>query len=830
MTVGAWRNWLQQQKGTIRSMDASSDENTPLQISFDSRLLINPLAGPTLFVAIKGAWHDGHDYLTAAHKSGVRYFLVSNQVTLPPLPNADVIAVSDVLLAWQQLAGKWRREWSQPVIGITGSNGKTTVKEWLCQLLNHSFHVHSSPRSYNSQIGVPMSLWDLQSSHQLAVIEAAISQPGEMQRHADCIQPDFGVLTHLGSSHLEAFNGQEHLLEEKLKLFDSCAWIAMPGSLNSAAEKLRDQGKRVLTWGTAVSNDMQVSSEATPQGRSIAVRWANQSFVWMLPFGGESGFRNAMTAALVALEWGVDGRQIGESIQYLRDLDLRMQRLRTHDGAWILSDAYTNDWDALALALQDLDKLPGHLPKAAIIGSIPGMKPKDQKRLIALIKGSSVQLLWLVGDAWKALDWSEVDSVTCRHFSSTSEILQALEVSADAFRDHDILIKGPRADRFERFHPLLMQRGHVTQLELDLEAVAHNLKTTRAYVREHGGDHVSIIAVIKASGYGTNGPALARLLQFHGVEIMAVACTEEGVELRRHGLVMRILVLNPEPDTFRALVKHRLEPALHRLEHLDELTRIVQQSNQTQPWPVHLKLDTGMHRLGFTPEECPALHKIIANHPHLLVRTVFSHLAAADDPQLDADTSRQIHLFNDAVEVLRHPSQPFKTHILNSAGLIRFPGKAGDYVRTGIGLFGVRVTEIPETWDLQPAVRFTTAISAIHTIPAGEGVGYGFTDASDHPRQVATLPVGYADGFPRHLSHGVGSVAIHGAKAPVVGWVCMDMVMVDVTAIPSAQPGDEVELFGQTISLESFAQAAGTIPYEILTRITARVQRQQRGN
>jgi len=827
MIVGAWRNWLQQQKGAIHSMDASSDENTSLQVAFDSRLLIHPLVSPTLFVAIKGARHDGHDYLTAAHESGVRYFLVSNQVTLPHLPNADVVAVPDVLLAWRQLAGKWRRDWNRPVIGITGSNGKTTVKEWLFQLLRHSFHVHSSPQSDNSQIGVPMSLWDLQSSHELAIVEAAISQAGEMQRHADCIQPDFGVLTHLGSSHLEAFNGTDHSLEEKLKLFDSCAWIAMPGSLSSAAEKLRGQGKKVLTWGTAASNDMQVSSQATPQGRSIEVRWGNQSFAWMLPFRGESGFRNAMTAALVALEWGVDGRQIGESIQYIRDLDLRMQRLRTHDRSWILSDAYANDWDALALALQDLDKLPGHLPKAAIIGPIPGMKPEDQKRLIALIKGSSIQLLWLVGDDWKALDWSEVDSVTCRHFSSTSAALRALEVSADAFRYHDILIKGPRTDRF---YPLLMKHGRVTQLELDLEAVAHNLRTTRAYVRERGGDHVSVIAVIKASGYGTNGPALARLLQFHGVEIMAVACTEEGVELRRHGLVMRILVLNPEPDTFRTLVKHHLEPALHRLEHLDELTRIVQQSAQTQPWPVHLKLDTGMHRLGFTPEECPALHKIIANHPNLIVRTVFSHLAAADDPQLDADTSRQIHLFNDAVEVLRHPSQPFKTHILNSAGLIRFPEKAGDYVRTGIGLLGVRVTEMPETWGLQPAVRFTTAISAIHTIPSGEGVGYGFTDAADHPRQVATLPVGYADGFPRHLSHGIGSVAIHGAKAPVVGWVCMDMVMVDVTSIPSARPGDEVELFGQTISLESFAQAAGTIPYEILTGITARVHRQQRGN
>lgn len=829
MNVEAWRQWISGKQ--MLSTNASAESKEPLQVAFDSRLLASPLSTPTLFIAIDGLWHDGHDFIEDAHSAGVRFFLVKEGATLPELPDSDILAVADVIQAWQSMAFQWRSRWGKPVIAIAGSNGKTTVKEWLASLLAPVVHVHSSPRSYNSQIGVPVSLWDLNDDHAVALIEAGISVPGEMERHAQTIGPDFGVLTHVGTSHLESFENAAHLLEEKLTLFRSCQWVAMPESLSEAIRRLTERGCDVITWGSSEQSHLNINSLPTDSGRVIRATWKGVAYDWTLPFSSEIGFRNAMTAALVALQWGVDGNQIGASLAHLQDLDMRMQRLRSRSSAWVLSDAYTNDWDALTLAINDLDRLPGPFPKSAIIGPIPGMDQSDPLRLVQLIESSSIQHLWLIGPTWESkLGGAFPDKLDVAYFSSTEMALAHLQAHPNEFFKQHVLIKGPRVERFERFHPLLLQRGHMTQLNLDLEAVAYNLRTFKAHIRQHAGADTSILAVIKASGYGTSGPAMARLLQFHGVDLMAVACTEEGVELRQHGLSMRILVLNPEPDTFSTLLQYRLEPGLHNFDQLELFSRAVESAGQTVPWPVHIKIDTGMHRLGFDQASWPVLRSTLDHNQTLQVKSVFSHLASADDAKQDARTLEQFSSFNHAIQALEDEHKPFKTHILNTAGLIRFPSFAGDYVRIGIGLFGVRVADVPSTWELRPAIQFTTVISTIHSIAPGEGVGYGMTDTSDTLRLVATLPVGYADGFPRHLSHGKGHVAIHGKLAPVVGKVCMDMVMVDVTEIPHTQPGDPVELFGSTISVESFAEAAGTIPYEILTRITARVHRTQSGN
>jgi alanine racemase len=829
MNIETWRQWISGKK--VLSTNASVESREPLQVAFDSRLLSSPLFANTLFVAIKGVWHDGHDFIEEAHSAGVRFFLVKEGVALPALPDSDVVAVADVVQAWQSIAFDWRVRWGKPVIAIAGSNGKTTVKEWLASLLAPAVHVHSSPRSYNSQIGVPVSLWDLSKNHTVALIEAGISIPGEMERHAQTIGPDFGVLTHIGTSHLESFENAAHLLEEKLTLFRHCQWVAMPESLSEAKRRLTERGCSVITWGSSEHSHLNINSLPTASGRVIRATWNGVAYDWLLPFSSEIGFRNAMTAALVALQWGVDGNQVGASLVHLQDLDMRMQRLRTRSGACVLSDAYTNDWDALTLALNDLDQLPGPFPKSAIIGPIPGMNQSDPLRLVKLIDSSSIQHLWLIGPTWESkLRGAFPKGLRVAHFSSTEMALAHLQKHPNEFFKQHVLIKGPRVEKFEQFHPLLLQRGHMTQLNLDLEAVAYNLRTFKAHIRQYAGVDTSILAVIKASGYGTNGPAMARLLQFHGVDLMAVACTEEGVELRQHGLSMRILVLNPEPDTFSALLQYRLEPGLHNFDQLDLFSKAVEAAGQTVPWPVHIKIDTGMHRLGFDQPSWPLLRSTLDHNQTLEVKSVFSHLASADDPTQDARTLEQFSSFDLAVNSLGDEHRSFKTHILNTAGLIRFPTFSGDYVRIGIGLFGVRVADIPSTWELRPAIQFTTVISTIHSIAPGEGVGYGMTDISDSLRLVATLPVGYADGFPRHLSHGKGHVAIQGKLAPVVGKVCMDMVMVDVTDIAHAQPGDAVELFGSTISVESFAAAAGTIPYEILTRIPARVHRTQSGN
>jgi alanine racemase len=524
-----------------------------------------------------------------------------------------------------------------------------------------------------------------------------------------------------------------------------------------------------------------------------------------------------MTAALVGLVWGVPTEEIGDALDRFRDLEHRMQRIRKGDGMWVLSDAYTNDWDALGLALSDLKHIPGKAKKGAIIGPVPGMKAEGNKRLNALLAANGIDTVWAIGDAWTA----DSDQ-RWRQISSAEAALEALQGEDNPFHGHHVLVKGPRAERFERITEALVQRGHTTRLVLDLEALTHNLQQLRRYIRTQCPKGTDLIGVIKASGYGTHAAAIARVLEFHRVPLVAVACTEEGVELRAHGITSRILVLNPTPDTFSALLQHRLEPTVHSAEQFEALVREL--GHHDSPWPIHLKVDTGMHRLGFTPDDEGLLR--IAGHPRVEVKTVFSHLASADRPDQDAATRHQSDAFDRAATALRTVCPNIKTHLLNSAGLMRFPHAAGDYVRVGIALLGVVPADI---MGLKPVVHFETAIASLHRIPPNEGVGYGLEDAAAQERILATLPVGYADGYPRSLSNGRGHVVVRGERVPVVGKVCMDMTMVDVTSIPDVQIGDSVELFGRHLPIEEVAQAAGTIAYEVLSRIPMRVLREQRG-
>jgi alanine racemase len=494
-----------------------------------------------------------------------------------------------------------------------------------------------------------------------------------------------------------------------------------------------------------------------------------------------------------------------------------MQRIRKGDGMWVLSDAYTNDWDALGLALSDLKRIPGNGKKGAIIGPVPGMNDEGSKRLNALIAANGIDTVWAIGDAW-ASDGTQ----PWRQLHSAEAALDALNDEDNPFDGHHVLVKGPRAERFERLTDALVQQGHTTRLVLDLEALTHNLQQLRRYIRTECPSGTDLIGVIKASGYGTHAAAIARVLEFHRVPMVAVACTEEGVELRAHGITSRILVLNPTPDTFPALLQHRLEPTVHSEEQFEALIRELGQHDS--PWPIHLKVDTGMHRLGFAPDDT-ALPRIAA-HPKVEVKTVFSHLASADRPDQDEATRRQSEAFERAVTALRTVSPTIKTHLLNSSGLMRFPDAAGDYVRVGIALLGV----VPASeMDLKPVVHFETAIASLHRIPPNEGVGYGLEDAATHERILATLPVGYADGYPRSLSNGKGHVVVRGHRVAIVGKVCMDMAMVDVTSVPDVHIGDSVELFGRQLPIKEVAAAAGTIAYEILSRIPMRVLREQRG-
>ena len=819
MTVGAWKAWLEHASSVhaVTAASAAVSGDTPLFITQDSRALEAAKPGARAFVALPGNWHDGHAFLEEAHANGARYFLVSNAAHVPPLPESDVVRCADPIAAWQSLTRKWRDTCGTSIIAITGSNGKTTVKEWLLQLIAPRTVAFGSPRSYNSQVGVPLALAEMTPHHAWGVVEAGISHPGEMTRLADCIGPNIGVLTHLGEAHLENFADADALRDEKLALFNGCDWVAMPGYLHAAAKQLRSLGITVYTWGESEYDTLRVSSTLQGEGRAVAAVYGGLSLSWLLPFSDEMGYRNAMTAALVGLVWGIPADEIGGALDRFRDLEHRMQRIRKGDGMWVLSDAYTNDWDALGLALSDLKRIPGSAKKGAIIGPVPGMNAEGVKRLNALIADNGIDTVWAIGDAWTS-DGTQ----PWRQLASAEAALDALNDEESPFDGHHVLIKGPRAERFERLTDALVQRGHTTRLVFDLEALTHNLQQLRRYIRAECPSGTDLIGVIKASGYGTHAAAIARVLEFHRVPLVAVACTEEGVELRTHGITSRILVLNPTPDTFPALLQHRLEPTVHSEEQFEALVRELGQHES--PWPIHLKVDTGMHRLGFAPD-ATALPRIAA-HPQVEVKTVFSHLASADRPDQDEATRCQSEVFDRAAAALRAVSPTIKSHLLNSSGLMRFPDAAGDYVRVGIALLGV----VPAgKIDLKPVVHFKTAVASLHRIPPNEGVGYGLEDATTHERLLATLPVGYADGYPRSLSNGKGHVVVRGHRAPVVGKVCMDMTMVDVTSVPGVRIGDNVELFGRQLPIEEVAAAAGTIAYEILSRIPMRVLREQRG-
>jgi alanine racemase len=826
MTVGAWKNWLD----GLTECDAyrliqQRQESTPsarLGATQDSRQFPLGSVQEILFIAIHGTWHNGHHYLTEAHAMGARFFIIEEDSNLPDLPDSDVLMTPHAVHAWQDFARHWRMECATSTVGITGSNGKTTVKERLMQLFAKDHNACGSPRSYNSQVGVPLALGDLLPEHDIAFIEAAISAPAEMERHQHSIQPTHGILTHLGNAHLQHFQSKEELIQEKIRLFNGCQWVAMPGHLEHAKQALISKNIPVKTWGESNQDTLQVQSHVHDDGRSVTVIWKEIHSVWHLPFSGEVGYRNAMTAALFALEWGISESHVRETLLHFQDLEHRMQRLQKSDGSWLISDAYTNDWDSLQLAVQDLKRLPRQSGTAAVIGEIPGMDSEGVNQLISFIRNNDLHPVWLIGSAFQSL--SLQDEVALRN---VEDALELLATKHRDFQEKNVLIKGARAEQFERLIPSLVHRSHAARLELNLVALAHNLRAIRTFIRDTAQPSTDLIAVIKASGYGTNGPAIARQLKFHGVNMLAVACTEEGVELRQHGIVSRIMVLNPEPSTFSALIRYRLEPCIHSLSQYERFTEVWSQIDTAKPWPIHIKIDTGMHRLGIAHDDFTSITSLV-NDVRNNVKTVFSHLASADRPEQDAATQLQIQRFETAADVAQNIDPRIKTHLLNSSGLLRFPRSSGDFVRVGIALFGVQ-PEHGSDLELQPVVRFHAVISSLHDIPAGEGIGYGLEDASNRPRRIATLPLGYADGFPRNLSNGQGHVFVHGTAVPVVGKVCMDMVMVDVTDLPAAQEGDEVEIFGSQQRIEEFAAAAETIPYEILTRISSRVQREQIG-
>ncbi len=832
-SVEAWRAWcathVTSHPGQTHML--GPDEGLVQRLTADTRTLHRP--SDTVFFALHGPWHDGHDFLVEAHRAGVRRFVVRRNPSDSDswAQDADVLVVEDVLGALQGLARAQRDAFSGPVLAVTGSNGKTTVKEWIAELLPETAAVHRSPLSHNSQLGVPMSVWSLDTHHDLSVVEAGISQPGEMSRLAQCIAPTEGVLTHLGEAHLGNFDDEAHLAREKCVLFQGCGRVFMPEAFRKTCAALVPG--ELVTWA--------FGDEPGREEAQLVVTAGSSTHTWTFDWQGEraevvldgtslASVRNAATASLVALHHGTALNDLPERLRKLKAPTGRLSNVKRARGGVLIQDDCAHDLGSLEVALDALDRAPHLARRLALVGDVAqsGLHERERaKRILALAGRSSLTDLWMWVPHWsgEALEAfpdhvagpdAQRIAVTC--FQSLDDLVDA----ARALDEANVLVKVASHERLGAAVQALAPTRHVTTLTLNVSALVDNVRVLRSHVGAKG-----VIAVIKGLGYGTDPVVLGRLLEAQGVDWLAVAYADEGVVLREAGITSRILVLNPDPGTFDTLLEHRLEPQLVSLEHL-ELAHGWTASHRIEGWPVHLKLDTGMHRLGLAPHEDERAEELLGSQ-ELSLATVMTHLAGADDPTLDERTRGQLAQFHERTQA-HFPNVP--AHVLNSAGAARVHEIVGDNketwatllsnIRVGLAMYGLG----PGALDLglQPVLSLETSVAKLVHVPARHGSGYGWTDAATHDRVLAVLSVGYADGYPRNLGNGQGKVLWKGRLLPTVGRVCMDMTTVDVTGL-DVQPGDRVTLWGEAPRLDDLASQAKTIPYELLTRLGPRVQR-----
>jgi len=792
-----------------------------IHLSVDSRTLLNPEG--TVYFALRGLRNDGHQYVEELQNRGVRIFVVSaGFVPLHPGDSAFIF-VPDTLEALQQLASYHRSGFDFPVIGITGSNGKTIVKEWLYDLLAGEFSIVRSPRSYNSQTGVPLSVWLMQPSHNLGIFEAGISMPGEMENLETIIRPTLGIFTNIGDAHQENFRTTLHKVSEKLCLFRrSRKLIFRLDNREVAGEVTRfchDNGILPLGWSLSERKAPLFFKAVEDSGSTILTAfWEGGSARFMIPFTDVSSVENSCHCFAALLALGIHSDKVTAGFIRLVPLAMRLEIKKGINGSMLINDYYNSDINSLGIALSVLNRQAekDQLQRIVILSDIrqSGLPARELYRQVnQFLKDAGVEKIIGIGnDIRKAEAEFTMEK---QFFGTTEDFIRRHGISGVA--QAAILIKGARDFRFEEISAVLEQKVHQTILEINLNALLENLNLFRSLLLPG----TKVMVMVKAFSYGSGDVEIAKLLQYARVDYLAVAVTDEGKELRNAGISLPIIVMNPEQHSFQQMIDYRLEPNLYSVELARQFALIAAQS-AVHDFPVHLKIDTGMNRLGLkSDEETDMVIVLLRRNPQLRLQSVFSHLAASEDQAMDRFTHEQIARFREVsdkiVELLGYPVD---RHILNSAGIERFGEFQFDMVRLGIGLYGISTTSLP----LKPISRLKSRISQIKTVELGETVGYNRAGAVKQKSQIAVIPVGYADGLDRRLGNGTGKVFLNGSYVPITGNICMDMCMVDVTGVP-CQPGDEAEFFGERISIREVAEAAGTIPYEILTGISQRVKR-----
>ncbi len=805
-----------------------------VHLLLDSRKVYSP--SDSLFFALKGNRRNGHLFIPELYNKGVLYYVVSEKINGDGFPGAIFLEVSDTLVALQQLAQYHRSRFTFPVIGITGSNGKTSVKEWLYQFLHTQYNIVRSPRSYNSQIGVPLSVWQMNESNTLGIFEAGISQQGEMARLERVIRPTIGVLTNIGEAHSEGFNDNDHKFREKLALFKNSEVLIGRGvDFEGQREfiELLSGDLKLLTWGDSPANHFVVRKVEKNENRStVHLHAEDRECIITIPFSDDASVENVITCACVLLYLKVEPAVIATAALHLQPVNMRLEMKKGINHCSVINDSYSADLSSLEIALNFLGQQSSHAVKTVILSDFLQSALPDEElyaRILYNVRSHHVNRLIGIGEristALQEQARIDGDQLKIELHRSTDEFISHFRSSS--FHEEVILVKGARIFEFEQIVRLLEQKAHQTVLEINLNAIAHNLKEYQNLLRPT----TKIMAMVKAFAYGSGGSEITGILQYHKADYLGVAYADEGVELRKAGTTLPIMVMNPEENAFEVIVEHQLEPEIYSFELLHAFDRFVQQQGLTE-YPVHLEIETGMNRLGFAITDIEELSGIIAQSTSFKIKSVFSHLAASEDPREDEFTLLQFSRLSDAVKTLKEKSgQDFISHIANSACIARLPELQMDMVRLGIGLYGIDNTHSANL-KLYPVATLKSTIAQIKMLKSGESVGYNRKGVAFEDSTIATVRLGYADGYPRRLGNGSGKVWVNsaamregGALAPLIGSVCMDMIMIDITEIPGVGEGDEVVIFGPEISLENLAEWAGTIPYEIMTGISQRVKR-----
>lgn len=779
------------------------------------------LADGILFIALRGKNHDGHSFIESLIRNGIRSFLVE-KIPAEIHLNDDLsfIEVENTLAALQKLAAHIRSLFSNPVIAVTGSAGKTIVKEWLAEVIGNTLPVIRSPKSYNSQVGVPLSLLRLDPKYQMGIFEAGISLPGEMISLQNMIRPDIGVITNIGDAHSENFESLESKAAEKLKLFKDASLIIFCRDQLIIDRLIKEdpvlKSKKLVAWSaTDQTSPVKVKYIQKDQKTLIDIQYNNKGYSFTLPFLDRASVENATTVAVVCLSLNIPEGAIKEGLSGLVSVAMRMDLKSGINDCQLIEDYYNSDPGSLSMAI-DFLKTRGSVDKTLILSDFI-QNGRDERDLYSdiskIISNSDVSKFIGIGRSLHRN--SDLFPAGSQFYKTTEEFISAF--NSLGFMKETILIKGARRFEFERIGRLLEKQTHQTVLEVNLDAISHNINEFRRQLKPD----TKIMAMVKAFAYGAGPAEISALMEYHRINYLTVAYVDEGIELRNSGVSLPIMVMNPEPSSWDMLIKYSLEPEIFSQSSLQQFTAAATR-NALIGYPVHIKIDSGMHRLGFLPDEVPGLAENLKKADVIKVASVFSHLAGSDEPSLDDFTHKQARVFIESARLIREAlGYPFMMHLLNSAGIARFPEYQFDMVRTGIGMYGAG--EIPGL-ALRNSGTFKTRISQIKTVPAGEPVGYGCTDVSDKERMIAILPVGYADGLNRLLGNRRGNLYIRSRYIDIIGNICMDMCMADVTGLDASE-GDEAEIFGEHIHIDDVARKCSTIPYEILTSIPRRVKR-----